>query len=66
MPETLQYITNEQGDRIGVVLDLDTYSRLTSAESGSSHYPKNSRQIYLNNNKFGKITLVGTSPKQKL
>jgi len=31
MPETLQYITNEQGDRIGVVLDLDTYSRLTPA-----------------------------------
>ena len=31
MPETLQYITNEQGDRIGVLLDLDTYSRLTSA-----------------------------------
>jgi len=31
MPETLQYITNEQGDRIGVVLDLDTYFRLTPA-----------------------------------
>jgi len=31
MPETLQYITNEQGDRIGVVLDLDTYSRLVPA-----------------------------------
>ena len=31
MPETLQYITNEQGDRVGVVLDLDTYSRLVPA-----------------------------------
>ncbi|MEY3304244.1 MAG: hypothetical protein RLZZ139_2617 [Cyanobacteriota bacterium] len=31
MSETVQYITNEQGDHIGVVLDLDTYSRLTPA-----------------------------------
>jgi hypothetical protein len=29
MSETVQYITNEKGDRIGIVLDLDTYSRLT-------------------------------------
>ncbi len=31
MSETVQHITNEQGDRIGVVFDLDTYSRLTPA-----------------------------------
>ena len=31
MPETLQYITNEQGDRIGVVLDWNTYSRIAPA-----------------------------------
>ena len=27
---SLQYITNQQGDRIGVLLDLDTYQRLTT------------------------------------
>lgn len=27
----MQYITNEQGDRVGVVLDLTTYQRLTNA-----------------------------------
>ena len=31
MLETVQYITNEQGDRIGVVLDWNTYSRFAPA-----------------------------------
>ncbi|MBP0017408.1 MAG: hypothetical protein J7647_07600 [Cyanobacteria bacterium SBLK] len=31
MNEPMQYITNEQGDRVGVVLDLTTYQRLTNA-----------------------------------
>lgn len=29
MSESIQYITNEQGERVGVVLDLSTYTRLT-------------------------------------
>lgn len=31
MNKRMQYITNEQGDRVGVVLDLTTYQRLTNA-----------------------------------
>jgi hypothetical protein len=28
MPERVRYITNEQGERVGVLLDLDDYRRL--------------------------------------
>ena len=34
MSEAVQYITNQQGDRIGVVLDLATYHRLTKVAAG--------------------------------
>ena len=30
MTEAVQYITNQQGERIGVLLDLETYHRLVS------------------------------------
>ena len=30
MSEPLQYVTNEQGERVGVLLDLNTYSRLVN------------------------------------
>lgn len=33
MPEQMRYITNEQGERIGVLLDLETYHWLTHAAS---------------------------------
>jgi hypothetical protein len=33
MSEQTRYITNEQGQRIGVLLDLETYDRLTQASS---------------------------------
>lgn len=29
MPEQLRYVTNERGERIGVLLDLEEYRRLT-------------------------------------
>ncbi len=30
MSKPIQYVTNEQGERIGVLLDLNTYSQLTN------------------------------------
>jgi hypothetical protein len=33
MSEQTRYITNEQGQRVGVLLDLETYDRLTQASS---------------------------------
>jgi hypothetical protein len=33
MSEQARYITNEQGQRVGVLLDLETYDRLTQASS---------------------------------
>jgi hypothetical protein len=33
MSQPVQYITNEAGIRVGVLLDLDTYQRLTVSES---------------------------------
>lgn len=30
MPESVRYITNEHGERIGVLLDLDVYQRLAN------------------------------------
>ncbi|MDJ0706981.1 MAG: hypothetical protein QNJ46_27215 [Leptolyngbyaceae cyanobacterium MO_188.B28] len=33
MSQEVQYITNEAGKRVGVLLDLDTYRKLTSVES---------------------------------
>ena len=32
MSQEIQYITNETGTRVGVLLDLDTYRQLTSSE----------------------------------
>jgi hypothetical protein len=29
MANSVQYVTNEQGDRVGVLLDLATFERLT-------------------------------------
>jgi len=31
MSETVQYITNQQGERVGVLLDLETYDRLVNS-----------------------------------
>ncbi len=31
MSGSVQYITNQQGERVGVLLDWDTYSRLTNS-----------------------------------
>lgn len=28
MSEPVRYVTNEQGERVGVLLDLETYNRL--------------------------------------
>lgn len=33
MAEAVQYITNEKGERIGVVLDLETYQRLSRSQT---------------------------------
>lgn len=30
MSESVHYITNQQGERVGVMLDLETYNRLTN------------------------------------
>ncbi|MBH8563921.1 hypothetical protein I8748_17315 [Nostoc sp. CENA67] len=30
MSESIQYITNHQGERVGVLLDLETYNQLTN------------------------------------
>jgi len=30
MSEQVRYITNEQGERVGVLLDLDVYNRLAN------------------------------------
>jgi hypothetical protein len=29
MPEPVQYVTNEQGERVGVLLDFNTYARFS-------------------------------------
>ncbi|NJO49158.1 MAG: hypothetical protein HC840_06445 [Leptolyngbyaceae cyanobacterium RM2_2_4] len=31
MSEAMQYITNQQGERVGVLLDLETYDRLVNS-----------------------------------
>lgn len=33
MPESVQYVTNTQGERVGVLLDLQTYSQLIHPSS---------------------------------
>ena len=33
MSEAVQYVTNQQGERVGVLLDLKTYDRLASASA---------------------------------
>jgi hypothetical protein len=33
MSETVQYITNQQGERVGVLLDLETYHRLVNGSA---------------------------------
>lgn len=37
MDNALQYITNEQGERIGVVLDLETYQRLVRVPASETN-----------------------------
>lgn len=31
MSEAVQYVTNQKGERVGVLLDLETYDRLTNS-----------------------------------
>ena len=38
MSNTLRYITDEQGERIGVVLDLEVYQQLTRLSSPDSEF----------------------------
>lgn len=38
MPDSVQYVTNEQGDRIGVLLDLEMYHRLTHPLTEDAEY----------------------------
>jgi hypothetical protein len=33
MPEPLQYVTNPNGERVGVLLDLETYQQLTHSST---------------------------------
>lgn len=33
MSEAVQYVTNQQGERVGVLLDLETYHRLANASA---------------------------------
>lgn len=33
MSQALQYVTNQQGERVGVLLDLETYYRLANASA---------------------------------
>ena len=33
MSEAVQYVTNQQGERVGVLLDLKTYDRLANASA---------------------------------
>lgn len=33
MTEQISYVTNEQGERVGVLLDLETYDRLTNSSA---------------------------------
>jgi len=36
MSETVQYVTNQQGERVGVLLDLETYHRLVNAAASDT------------------------------
>ncbi|GAB1543786.1 hypothetical protein NUACC21_64620 [Scytonema sp. NUACC21] len=36
MPESVQYITNEQGERVGVLLDLRTYQELINVSTADA------------------------------
>lgn len=33
MSQSVQYVTNQQGERVGVLLDLETYHKLTNAST---------------------------------
>jgi hypothetical protein len=33
MPDAVQYLTNQKGDRVGVLLDLETYDRLAQGST---------------------------------
>lgn len=35
MTEAVQYITNQQGERVGVLLDLETYHRLVNSAASN-------------------------------
>lgn len=36
MSESVQYITNEQGERVGVLLNLETYHQLTNTSTSDA------------------------------
>ena len=41
MTNPVQYITNDQGDRVGVLLDLATFERLTDRSPADAEYLSN-------------------------
>jgi len=47
MSQTIQYITNEAGAQVGVLLDLDTYRQLTSREQDTDLLPNVSKDELL-------------------
>lgn len=40
MSEAVQYITNQQGERVGVLLDLETYDRLVNSATSDEELLK--------------------------
>ncbi len=38
MPEAVQYVTNQQGERVGVLLDLETYHRLANISASDEEH----------------------------
>ncbi|MBO3458769.1 hypothetical protein G7B40_016445 [Aetokthonos hydrillicola Thurmond2011] len=53
MYQSVQYITNQQGERVGVVLDLETYHQLTN--------PSTADPEILNNLSFEELQALATS-----
>lgn len=38
MSEAVQYVTNQQGERVGVLLDLETYHRLVNSAASDEEF----------------------------
>lgn len=38
MSQSVQYVTNEQGERVGVLLDLPSYARLTETQRSDENF----------------------------